>query len=146
MVDHQAQAILDGFVQELPNTPRPPLVTSGHEAAVATVQLMDRAAGHVDPGALVDAYAETKGGKSKAVTSVLWDQFGDGTIATLCDGAKTLAMIWESAWIEGGGEQRFAQNQLQPQNKNALRARYEKKSFVESLDLDHIQPVLKGHP
>jgi hypothetical protein len=94
----------------------------------------------------VDAYAQTKGGKSKAVTSVLWNQFGDGTIATLCDGAKTLAMIWESAWIEGGGEQRFAQNQIQPQNKNALRARYEKKSFVESLDLDHIQPVLQGHP
>jgi hypothetical protein len=146
MVDHQAQAILTGFIEELPNTARPDLVDSGQSAARATIELMARAAENVDPLALVDAYAATPGGKSKAVTSVLWAEFGEGTIATFCDGAVTLAMIWESAWIQGNGEQRFTNAQIKAMNKNALRSRYERPTFVESLDLDHIQPVLKEHP
>jgi hypothetical protein len=146
MVDHQAPAILEGFQRELPNTPRPAFVNTGHDAALATIALMNRAAHNVDPVALVDAYAATPGGQSKAVTSVLWQQFGDGTIATLCDGTMTLAMIWESAWIKGQGEARFDQAQITRINKNTLRAKYEKTTFVPSLDLDHIRPVLKGHP
>ena len=146
MIDHQAEAIVAGFGRELPNTDRPAFIDSGHAAAVATIELMDRAARNVDPVALVDAYAATSGGKSKAVTSVLWDKFGDGTIATLCDGTMTLAMIWESAWKRGNGENRFSDAQIKAINKNSLRAMYEKPSFVQSLDLDHIQPVLVGHP
>jgi hypothetical protein len=146
MIDHQALAILAGFLQELPNTVRPAIVDSGQKAALATIELMDRTTGNVDPGALVDAYAATPGGKSKAVTSILWQEFGAGTIAAFCDGAVTLAMIWESAWIKGGGEQRFTHAQMKAMNKNSLRARYERTTFVESFDLDHIQPVLKGHP
>jgi hypothetical protein len=146
MIDHQAFAILDGFRKELPGTKRPALVKSGHEAATATVALMARAAKNVDPEDLVDTYADTKGGKSKAVTSILFEKFGDGTIATLCDGTKTLAMIWESAWIVGKGEDKFPKKDIVAINKNSLRAKYERLDFVESLDLDHIQPVLKGHP
>ena len=138
--------IADFFRRELPVTSHPPFVTSGHGSAVAIVELMDRAAGRVDPAALVDTYAATPGGKSKAVTSVLWEAFGEGTIGTLCDGAVTLAMIWESAWKKGLGEQRFTSAEMVAINKNSLRAKYEKPSFVPSLDLDHIQPVLKGHP
>ena len=145
MIDHQALAVLDGFRNKLPGTAHPGFVDDGHGAAVATVELMDRAAGHVDPEALVDAYAATPGGKSKAVTSVLWNAFGDGTIATLCDGTKTLAALWESV-ARRRWETRFSMAAMPPMNKNALRNRYERKTFVESLDLDHIRPVLKGHP
>jgi hypothetical protein len=146
MIDHQAQALLAGFVDALSNTPRPDFAADGHGAAVATVELMDRAAQNVDPERLVDTYADTDGGKSKAVTQILWDNFGDGTIATLADGCVTLAVIWESAWRAGGGEQRFSMGDMDPINKNSLRARYEKQSFVRSLDLDHIKSVLEGHP
>ena len=146
MIDHQALAVLDGFRNTLPGTAHPGFVANGHRAAIATVELMDRAAGHVDPEALVDTYADTKGGKSKAVTSILWNAFGDGTIATLCDGTKALAALWESAWRVADGENRFTAAQIVAMNKNALRARYERTDFVPSLDLDHIRPVLKGHP
>jgi hypothetical protein len=146
MVDHQAQAILDGFRQRLPMTPHPPFVASGHGAAVATVELMDRAAAAVDPLDLVDTYAGTQGGKSKAVTSILFAKFGAGTIQTLCDGAVTLATIWESAWRVAHGEQKFSAADIKAISKNSLRARYERQDFVRSLDLDQIKPVLKGHP
>ncbi len=42
---------------------------------------------------LVNAYAPTAGGKWKAVTSALRHDFGQGTIATMVDGIKTLAML-----------------------------------------------------
>lgn len=146
MVDHQAPALLDGLQTKLPNTARPGFVTSGWEAAVATVELMDRAARNVDPKKLVKAYAATDGGKSKAVTSELWTKFGKGTVATMCDGVMTLAMIWESAWKEGKGETKFPASAMKSMNKNALRGMYERDDFVPSLDLDHIQSELKGHP
>jgi hypothetical protein len=49
MMDHQAEAILEGFQAKLPDTTRPASVSSGHGAAVATVELMARAAENVDP-------------------------------------------------------------------------------------------------
>lgn len=64
----------------------------------------------------------------------------------MCDGAMTLAMIWESAWREGKGETKFPLSAMQPINKNALRGKYEDDEFVPSLDLDHIQGELVGHP
>jgi hypothetical protein len=146
MIDHQAPAILQGYAQQLPATVHPPFVTSGHGAAVATVELMDRAARAVDPVKLVDTYAGTQGGKSKAVTSILFAEFGGGTITTFCDGTVTLAMIWESAWRAAQGEQKFSTADIKAIHKNSLRARYEKLEFVRSLDLDQIKPELKGHP
>jgi hypothetical protein len=146
MVDHRSGEILAGMQQALPTTAHPPLMESGQAVAIAVVRLMDRAAQAVDPLTLINAYAATKGGASKAVTSVLWDAFGPGTIATLCDGTVTLASIWESAWRVGGGSARFKNAQLQAVDRDALRARYEDPTFVRSLDLDNIRAVLKGHP
>jgi hypothetical protein len=145
MVDHRSGEILEGMQHELPTTPHPPPMESGHDVATAVVQLMDRAAHQVDPLSLIHAYAETQGGSSKAVTTTLWDAFGPGTIATLCDGTVTLATIWESAWREGGGEQRFSVSQMQALDRAALQARYEDPAFVPSLDLDHVEAVLQPH-
>jgi len=146
MVDHRSIEILAGMQQALPTFPHVPLMESGHAVATAVVRLMDRAATAIDPLTLVNFYAATQGGASKAVTTQLWDEFGTATIATLCDGAVTLAAIWESAWRVGGGSQRFKPAQLVGMDLDALRLRYEDKKFVESFDLDTIQPFLKGHP
>jgi hypothetical protein len=146
MVDHRSGEILAGMQLSLPTTHHPPLMESGQAVATAVVRLMDRAAHAVDPLTLIDAYAATKGGASKAVTTILWDTFGPGTIATLCDGTVTLASIWESAWRVGGGNKRFKASQMQPLDRAQLQARYEDPAFVPSVDLDHVQAVLQGHP
>ena len=146
MVDHRSTEILAGMQQELPDTPHPPLMESGHAVATAVVRLMDRAAQLIDPMALINAYAATKGGASKEVTTVLWEAFGPQTISTLCAGTVTLTSIWESAWRVGGGSQRFKRAQLLPMDLAQLQARYQDPAFVPSLDLDGIQPVLVGHP
>jgi hypothetical protein len=145
MIDHQADNVVQGLHTVLPATSQPPLVSNGQEVAVAVVQLMARAAAAVDPEELVDAYVATGGGKSKAVTTKLWNKFGNATIAILADGAVTLGMIWESAWVAGGGDSRFTTAQMVAISRAKLQALYEDDVdvFVPSLDLDHIGPVLK---
>lgn len=147
MVDHNAVELVAGIQAKLPTMTRPALVKSGQKAAVAIVRLMDRASKAVKPKSLVSTYAAatTTGSKAKKVTSKLWDKFGDGTISTMVDGALTLAMLWESAWVEGGGDGRFSDAQMRGINRNSLQALYEddENVFVPSLDLDDIGSVLK---
>jgi hypothetical protein len=45
----------------------------------------------------VNAHIATGGGKSLAVTTKLFTQFGDATARIMADGIVTFAMIWESA-------------------------------------------------
>jgi hypothetical protein len=145
MIDHRADEIVERLPGVVAATSQPPGVSNGQQAALAIVQLMARAAAAVDPGELVDAYAVTGDGKSKAVTTKLWNQFGTGTLATLADGVVTLGMIWESAWIAGGGNDKFTTQQMVAINRAKLQTLYEDEEnvFVPSLDLDHIGPMLR---
>ena len=105
--------------------------------------MMDRAAQEIDPTELVNAFIETGGGKSKAVTTELFDQFGDATARVMADGVVTLGMLWESAWRVAEAEGLFAPADLVGQDRDEPRALYEDTSFVESLDLANIGAVLK---
>ena len=60
---------------------------------------------------------------------------GDLTIGRMADGAHTLALIWQSAWTEGGGDKsgHIATTALKPISKAALKKLYEDKTFAESL-------------
>jgi hypothetical protein len=122
MIDHHATEVVAGLQTALPGTPGPAAVTDGRQAAVAVVELMDRSAKAVDPTTLVNTYLTTPGGNSKAVTAVLWRQFGDATIGILADGAVTLAMIWESAWTQGKGNTRIRAKSLTAVNETDLQA------------------------
>ncbi len=150
LVDYKSDDILarlPAAAQALAQQPRP-RISSGQEAAVAVVQLMDRAAHAIDALALVDAYAATQTGQTKnpthshAVLDALWRDFGDATVDVLADGALTLAEVWEAAWVEAGAEQRFAAADLVGMDRDALKALYEDPAFVPSLDLDAIGAVL----
>lgn len=119
-----------------------PLSPNGQAAAVATVELMSRAAQNVPLVDLIDTYIETGGGKSRRVTGILWERFSAGTVETMVDGAVALATLWESAWIAADGEETPASD-LVAISKAKLRSRYENTKFVESLFLDEIAAVLK---
>ena len=144
MIDHHAAEIvaaLPGRLQELAADPLPQ-VDTGQRAAAAVVALMDRTARAIDPASLVRIYAATRGGNSQAVTAKLWQAFSPATITILADGARTLAMIWESAWILGNGPGRFSGDALRAIDRDTLQALYENPDFVPSLDLDHIAAAL----
>jgi hypothetical protein len=119
-----------------------PLLENGQAVAVAIFDLMDRTAAALPPVDIVDAYIATGGGKSRRVTNELWAQFGTATATAMADGAKTLALVWDSAWAAGDGN-RFKKSALGPADKIRLKTLYEDKKFVPSLVLDDIATVLK---
>ena len=54
-------------------------------------------------------------------------------------GARYLAMIWDSAWEQGGGD---TQHDLGECNRDTLKEFYENTKFVESHTIDEIGAVL----
>jgi len=145
MIDRHDAAILAALPAAIGATDPPGQVTTGQQAAVAIVELMDRTAKAIDPAALVNAYAAVAAkpdDHSIAVTNALWAQFGESTIGVLADGVRTLAMIWTSAWNVAGGDQRFSDDDLGAIDKRSLQLLYEDATFVPSVDLDHIAGLL----
>ncbi len=139
MVDQHATDLLQGIPARLRKAKHLPNVADGHGAALAVLQLMDRTARRIPPEAVVDAYIQAGGGKSKRIADALWTAFGPQTMDVMADGAQVLAMLWDSAWKVGGGIAGVARAIPEPD----LQKLYEDPSFVPSLDLDHIVPVLR---
>ena len=138
MVNLHAPDLQARIPDKLASAKKLPRVNDGHAAAVAILHLMSRAQEAIPPEALVDAYIEAGGGKSKRVADALWDAFGEQTIDVMADGAQVLAMLWDSAWTAGGGMPGAAKEIPE----DDLKTLYEDPNFVPSLDLDHIGAVL----
>ena len=102
------------------------------EAADAVVQLMRRTIARLPPEDVLASYNAHRGpGRSKA----MWADLGDRTLRRMADGAVTLALIWQSAWTEGGGDAkgRFSKTALAaPVSKAALKKLYDSTAFAES--------------
>jgi hypothetical protein len=145
MIDHRTKdaELLDLINASLATLAAPPTVSTGKGAAVAMVALMERTAQAVDPLDLVNTYAGTQGGQSKAVTTILWDKFGEGTAQAMADGVLTLAMLWQSAWKKANGDTRFTTSQMVAMDTDSLRTLYIDKNFIPSLDLSKIATVLQ---
>ena len=142
MIDRKAKEIVDGLDAAVAALPALAPITSGLEAAKAIVELMDRTAGRIPPTDLVDAFVAAGGKPTVAVQDALWEQFGDATMAVMADGARVLAAIWDGAWKAGNGDVISAAALTRIPAKSLV-ARYRRRDFVPSLDLDAIGTVLK---
>ncbi len=104
----------------------PALFTGAAAAADTVVGLMKRTVGAIAPREILDAYDSHPGAGR---TKFLWEAFGEATIDRLADGARTLAVIWCSAWDEGAGED-LAASKMKAQSTAKLQALYENRSFA----------------
>ena len=103
MVNSHRKDILNGL-DKTPRVKPSEYVTSGKEAALRTIELMRNTFDALKPDALVAAYAKLP--DKKKANDELWRQFGKGTIAVMKDGVHLLAVLWESAWVQGKAESR----------------------------------------
>jgi hypothetical protein len=110
------------------------LFKGGQGAAIATLQLMRDTFNNLKPDKVIKAW------RKAANMEELFAKVGDGTIENINRGCLTMAIIWQSAWIEGNGKQ-IAQNALTAIDTERLTELYEDKSFVPSFNLDKL--VLK---
>ena len=153
MVDAHAEELLAGLTTALTRRgPRRPGIGSGHDAAVATVRLMDRSARTIPPLDLIEAFARTQVGVTtkgpsvnRTVLAALWADLGERTIKVIADGTRTLAQLWDGAFTTGGGD-RLPTSALAAVPTDDLRALYEDPAFIPSLDLDHIGAHLVPAP
>ena len=79
--------------------------------------------------------------KTKTASTVLWKQFKNQTIENVADGCRTLAMLWESAWVNGGGEH-IADTKLKAIGRKTLQGIYEDQKFLPSRPLGQIDEFL----
>jgi hypothetical protein len=144
MLNNNINSLLPGLRNLLKANHGMKLVKGGQRAGFATVELMRRASVLIKPRNLVNTYGDlVKQGQEWKATTVLWSKFGGKSIETIADGYRTLAMLWDSAWAEGGGDQKIAQADLVEIPKQELRDIYEDRvKFVPSMPLDKIDPYL----
>jgi len=118
-------------------------VSTGFEAALKTIELMRTTFERLSPSDIVSAYVAFNGAK-KELSAYLWGKFGDETISCMQDGTHLLAVLWESAWIEGGGESRIkSTTAVTGDEAMAICA---PQSFLRSYAIDEIGAILKKPP
>ena len=79
------------------------LIGNGFSAAKLTIELMRSTFKSLPPSEIVRAFIDYSG-KPKDRAEAFWRQFGTKTIEVMQLGTHLLAVLWESAWVEGGGE------------------------------------------
>ena len=83
----------------------PPLVRTGHAAGVASVALMAGVHKRLAPETIIDA--DTPSLPLNARAAALWNNapVRKATIRSLSASVRLLAVLWKSAWKQGGGNQ-----------------------------------------
>jgi len=120
------------------------LVVGGRAAAKATVDGMQATFDKIKPREIVDAYDNALNADMAKgdILSMLWKTFGPRTIDVMADGCKLLALLWQSAWIEGSGDRNITD--LTACNHPKLSGLYVKKSTLPSYLLTEIKDHLKS--
>ena len=92
------------------------------------------------PAKIVAAYIELSDDK-KTVPAQFWKKFGKKTITAMQDGTNLLAVLWESAWTAGGGEEKIRDASAIDEN-DAMEV-CKQKDFLPSYSIAEIAVVLK---
>ena len=142
MIDDAIDKLLGELPKALGTGHEMNLIKSARNAGFATIELIKRSAKRIPPKDIVTEYiAILEHHKKKDASEILWKKFGNGTISVIADGCNTLAMIWESAWVEGGGKN-IPQDKLIAISEGRLRELYEDTGFLPSVLLGQIDKHL----
>ena len=144
MVDRHVPEIMTGVDELLKNPHLPALVTGGHDAAVAVVNLMQQTFKAIAPKDIVSDFVKVRDQKPAAQADALWKSLGEDTIKVMADGCICLAQIWDSAWAEGDGNSNI--RSLGEIDEASLERLYQNPNFLPSHTLDTIGPILTGAP
>lgn len=143
MVDRHIPEISKGIDTRLSRTPSPKLIEGGHAAAFAVVELMQKTFDAIAPQKIIHEYVKAKDDKPAARADALWKKLGKDTINVMADGCICLAKLWESAWIEGDGDNTI--DSLAAIDETVLEQLYQNRNFLPSHTLNTIEPLLTGN-
>jgi hypothetical protein len=104
-------------------------IVGGAAAADLVVELMRQTIKVLPPEVVVDTFNKTKG---RGQLQAMWTALGKKTCAVMADGSLTLAILWESAWVEGKGSTKVKLSDLIAVDRKKLMSIYNDKTFIES--------------
>jgi hypothetical protein len=141
MVNAHRDAIL-GRLAETPKVKAAELIRTGFEAAKATIGMMRTVFERVPPRKIVQFYINSDA-KPKQLAEDLWEEFGDGTIECMQDGVHLLAVLWQSAWVEGNGDQTIPAAALKALTEPKAMKICQDEDFLPSMPVGKIGDVLR---
>jgi hypothetical protein len=106
---------------------------SGKEAAKRVLQLMNNTTKNLPPLEVVECWAGSNG---RGKWDNLWNVLGQKTIENIAEGSRVMAILWESAWENGKGNQHFQNHDLVNLDEKELKVKYMDDAFVPSFSLD----------
>ena len=104
---------------------------NGKDAAKFVLELMKSTVDLLPPEEILDVWRTARG---RGKFDVLWGALGDRTIQCIAAGSHAMAVLWESAWKHGGGDN-LSNAELVEVPQAQLQALYNNKDFVPSFRL-----------
>ncbi|MES1213492.1 MAG: hypothetical protein ABUL64_02810, partial [Singulisphaera sp.] len=142
--DNMVNAHKDEILKALPKAGKvkaSELVDTGFAAAKLTITMMRTVFQRIPPRKIVDFYINSDA-KPKQLAEDMWQKFGSGTITCMQDGVHLLAVLWQSAWVAGGGDH-IAATALKGITQAKAMQLCKNPKFVPSLPIHKIGDVLK---
>ena len=132
--------LIDGLTQEVAGKTASAKFQTGHKAAVALIKMMKKTIATLPPMDVIDAF---NGASGRARVPHMWDELGERTVTCIANASLFLATLWESAWVEGGGNATGAQaipnNKLVAIDTAQLRELYMDADFIRSFTLPQLE-------
>lgn len=118
------------------------LITSGSGAAKATIAMMRKVFQRIPPRQIVQFYIDSDA-KPKQLAEDMWHEFGKGTVTCMKDGVHLLAVLWQSAWVQGDAHHNIPAAALPAVTKDHAMKICQNPDFLPSLQINKISTVLK---
>jgi len=132
LIDRKAEALFSGVDAIKKKVTQAQLIgPDGKEAAKLILHLMKSTVDLLSPEEVLKVWRKEKG---RGKFDRMWDQLGARTIKNIAAGSLTMAILWQSAWKHGNGDD-IAVSKLKAIPQDDLQKLYERKSFVPSVRL-----------
>jgi hypothetical protein len=118
------------------------LIQTGFEAAKATIRMMRTVFARIPPRKIVQLYINSDA-KPKQMAEDMWQEFGGGTIECMQDGVHLLAVLWQSAWVLGGGDQTIPASALKALTPKKAMKVCQDEGFLPSVPVGKIGTILR---
>jgi len=107
------------------------LIEGGHAAAQFVIALMQKTFDTLPPMDIITEFGKISG---RGKYDLAWKVLGARTIKVIASGSNAMAVLWQSAWIEGGGPD-IPPGKYAAITTDDLQALYEDFHFVQSFNI-----------
>ena len=96
----------------------------------------------VPPPKIVQFFVESDV-KPKQLAEDMWEEFGDGTLNCMQDGVHLLAVLWQSAWVAGDGDDTVPASALKALTRQKVMSICRDSAFLPSTSVGKIGSILR---